>query len=203
MAERSIFNVDQFKAAMVGGGARANQFFVALSFPSYVTQGGAAAAQAAFLVNATTLPGSIVQPTLVPYRGREVKFAGERIFNPWQIQVMNDTTFNIRNSFERWMAGINGLQNNSGRTNPRDYQANITVTQLDRNNNPLKVYTLASAFPTEISDINLSYADNDTIETYTVTFQYQHYTTALDTALSLGNLVNNTVNIGNTLFGTR
>lgn len=201
MAERSIFNVDQFKAAMVGGGARANQFFVALSFPSYVTQGGAASAQAAFLVNATTLPGSVVNPTLIPYRGREVKFAGERIFNPWQIQVLNDVSFNIRNSFEKWMAGMNDLQNNSGRTNPRDYQTNVTVTQLDRNNNPLKIYTLHSAFPVEVSDINLSYADNDTIETYTVTFQYQHYTTGIDNALSIGNTINNTVNLGRSLLG--
>lgn len=201
MAERSIFNVDQFKAAMVGGGARANQFFVALSFPSYVTQGGAASAQAAFLVNATTLPGSVVNPTLIPYRGREVKFAGERIFNPWQIQVLNDVSFNIRNSFEKWMAGMNDLQNNSGRTNPRDYQTNVTVTQLDRNNNPLKIYTLHSAFPVDVSDITLNYGDNDTIETYTVTFQYQHYTTGIDNALSIGNTINNTVNLGRSLLG--
>ena len=201
MAERSIFNVDQFKAAMIGGGARANQFFVALSFPTYVTLGGAATAQAAFLVNAAALPGSIVQPTIVPYRGREVKFAGERIFQPWTITVMNDVSFNIRNSLERWMAGINGLQDNTGRTNPRDYQTNLTVTQLDRNNNPLKIYTLASAFPVDLSVITLNYGDNDTIEQYTVTFQYQHYTTSFDTALSVGNVVNNTIGGGGSIFG--
>lgn len=189
MAERSIFNVDQFKAAMVGGGARANQFFVVLNFPGYVTTGSAAAAQGAFLVNSAALPGSIVNPTIVPYRGREVKFAGERIFQPWTITVLNDVSFNIRNSLEKWMAGMNGLQDNVGRTNPREYQANLTVTQLDRNNNPLKIYTLNSAFPVDISDIQLNYGDNDTIETYTVTFQYQHYTTQYDTALSIGNAI--------------
>ena len=189
MAERSIFNVDQFKAAMIGGGARANQFFVTLNFPGYVTQGSAASAQAAFLVNSAALPGSIVNPTIVPYRGREVKFAGERIFQPWTITVMNDVSFNIRNSLEKWMSGMNGLQDNVGRTNPREYQANITVTQLDRNNNPLKIYTLASAFPVDLGDIQLNYGDNDTIETYTVTFQYQHYTTQFDSALSIGNAV--------------
>jgi len=201
MAERSIFNVDQFKAAMIGGGARANQFFVALSFPTYVTLGGAATAQAAFLVNAAALPGSIVQPTIVPYRGREVKFAGERIFPPWTITILNDVSFNIRNSLERWMAGINGLADNTGRTNPRDYQTNLNVTQLDRNNNPLKLYTLHSAFPVDLSDITLNYGDNDTIEQYTVTFQYQHYTTSFDTALSVGNVINNTVGSGGSIFG--
>lgn len=195
MAERSIFNVDQFKAAMIGGGARANQFFVTLNFPSYVTLGSAASAQAAFLVNAATLPGSIVNPTIVPYRGREVKFAGERIFQPWTVTIMNDVSFNIRNSLEKWMAGMNGLVDNTGRTNPREYQANLVVTQLDRNNNPLKIYTLASAFPVDLGDIQLNYGDNDTIESYTVTFQYQHYTTSLDNALSVGNVIGNTLNI--------
>ena len=201
MAERSIFNVDQFKAAMIGGGARANQFFVTLAFPSYVAFGGAATAQAAFLVNAAALPGSIVQPTIVPYRGREVKFAGERVFQPWTISIMNDVSFNIRNSMEKWMAGMNDLQNNNGRTNPRDYQVNISVTQLDRNNNPLKIYTLASAFPVDLGDISVNYGDNDTIETYTCTFQYQHYTTTFDSLLSVGNVVNNTIGSGQGVFG--
>lgn len=200
MAERSIFNVDQFKAAMVGGGARANQFFVSLSFPSFVSLGGAATAQAAFLVNSTTLPGSIVNPVLVPYRGRDVKFAGERKFNPWSITVLNDVSFNIRNSMEKWMAGINGLVNNSGRTNPADYQVNLQVTQLDRNNNPLKIYTLHSAFPVDIGDIQVDFGQNDTIETYTVQFEYQHFTTSFDTALSIGNTVNQVANAGQGVF---
>jgi hypothetical protein len=193
MAERTIFNVDQFKANMIGGGARANQFFVGLIFPSYVTAGLLATEQSAFLVNAAALPGSIVNPTIVPYRGREVKFAGERIFQPWTITVLNDVSFNIRNRMEEWMNGMNGLQDGTGKTNPRDYQTNLYVTQLDRNNMPLKSYTLHSAFPVDMGDIQLNYGDNDTIETYTVTFQYQHYTTNFDDALSIGNVINNTI----------
>jgi hypothetical protein len=184
--ERSIFNVDQFKTAMVGGGARANQFFVALNFPSYVATGSAAAAQGSFLCSAASLPGSVVAPTIVQYRGREVKFAGERTFAPWSVTIMNDASFIIRNSFEKWMDGMNGLQNNNGRTNPRDYQKPMYVTQLDRNNQPLKNYEIIDAFPIDMSDITLNYGDNDTIETYTVTFQYQYYTTNFDTEFSIG-----------------
>jgi hypothetical protein len=187
MSERSIFSVDQFKASLLGGGARANQFFVALTFPGYVSLGSLATAQGAFLVNSAALPGSIVNPTIVPYRGREVKFAGERIFQPWTITVYNDVTFNIRNKLEQWMAGMNALETGGGKINPREYQSEIFVTQLDRNNQPLKVYQLAGAFPVDLGDIQLNYGDNDTIETYTVTFQYQHYTTKFDSLLSLAN----------------
>ena len=201
MAERSIFNVDQFKAAMVGGGARANQFFVALNFPGYVATGSVAAAQAAFLCKAAVLPGSIVAPATVQYRGRAVHFAGERTFQPWTITIMNDVSFAIRNAMEQWMSGMNGLENNLGRTNPREYMANLAVTQLDRNNNPLKIYTIHSAFPTDLGDISVNYGDNDTIEEYTVTFQYQHYTTVFDTALSVGNAVNSTIGAGRGVLG--
>ena len=201
MAERSIFNVDQFKAAMVGGGTRANQFFVGLNFPSYVGVGAAASAQGAFLCSATSLPGSVVNPTIVQYRGREVKFSGERTFAPWTVTIMNDVSFNIRNAFEQWMDGFNGLVNNSGRTDPRQYQANLAVTQLDRNNNPLKFYTLFSAFPIDMSEIALNYGDNDTIETYTVTFQYQHYTSPFSGALSGGNVLNNVFGGGRGILG--
>jgi hypothetical protein len=187
MAERSIFNVDQFKAAMVGGGARANQFFVQLSFPGYVSGGAFAATQAGFLVNAAALPGSVVNPTIVPYRGREVKFAGERTFAPWTITILNDVSFNIRNSLERWMEGMNGLANNLGRTDPRQYQADLYVTQLDRNNNPLKIYELKAAFPVDLGEIALNFGDNDTIESYTCTFQYQYYQTPASGLLSVGN----------------
>jgi hypothetical protein len=196
MAERSIFNVNQFKAFMVGGGARANQFFVNLSFPGYVGGGTIATAQAAFLCSATSLPGSVVNPTIVQYRGREVKFSGERTFAPWTVTIMNDASFNVRNKLEKWMEGMNGLANNNGRTNPQEYQKDLNVTQLDRNNNPLKIYSIKSAFPVDLSEVALAYGDNDTIETYTCTFQYQHYQTQFDTLLSVGNTVNNTVGAG-------
>lgn len=177
MAERSIFNVDQFKAAMVGGGTRANQFFVALSFPTWVIPGNASAPQASFLCNAASLPGSVVNPAIVQYRGREVKFAGERIFQPWTVSIYNDVTFSVRNSFESWMNGMNGLKDNYGYTAPFEYQSNLAVTQMDRNNQPLKMYTIYSAFPIDLSEIQLNYGDNDTIETFNVTFQYQHFET--------------------------
>jgi hypothetical protein len=201
MAERSVFNVDQFKAAMIGGGARANQFFVSLTFPDYVSVGGLATGSAAFLVSAAALPGSVVAPTIVQYRGREVKFAGERTFAPWTITVMNDVSFGIRNALERWMAGMNGLTDNAGYTAPGTYQKQLNVTQLDRNNNPLKNYKIEGAFPIDLSDITLNYGDNDTIETYTCTFQYQHYTTSFDGQLSVGNVVNNTIGRGKSIFG--
>ena len=173
----STFNVERFKSALTNGGARPNQFAVQLSFPTYVTGAALAVARAPFLVSVAELPGQTVNPAIVQYRGREVKFAGERTFAPWTITVMNDSDFSIRTAMEQWIQGMNENEFNIGILQPELYQTNIEVEQLDRNDSVLKRYTLYSAFPTNISEVPLSYAQNDVIEEFQVTFQYQHWRT--------------------------
>ena len=113
----------------------------------------------------------------VPFRGRQIKIAGDRTFADWSIQVLNDTNFKLRNAFERWQNGINNMTDNEGLSNPVDYQVDAFVDQLDRNGNTLKSYTLRGAFPVDISAIDLNYETNDEVETFGVTFQYQYFET--------------------------
>jgi hypothetical protein len=72
---------------------------------------------------------------------------------------------------------MNENEFNVGILQPELYQTNIEVEQLDRNDAVLKRYTLYSAFPTNISEVPLSYAQNDVISEFQVTFQYQHWRT--------------------------
>jgi hypothetical protein len=67
------------------------------------------------------------------------------------------TNFKLRNAFERWQNGINNMTDNEGLTNPVDYQVDAFVDHLDRNGNTIKSYTLRGAFPTSISEIDLTY----------------------------------------------
>ena len=166
-------NINDFKARLSGGGARANQFKVTLPFPGYSAVGGETA-DLAFLCSATSIPGSNVA---VPFRGRVLNIAGDRSFNPWSVTVMNDTDFKLYRAMERWMNGINNMTDNEGLTNPVDYQVDIFVDQLDRNGATLKSYTLRGAFPTSLADIDLSYSDNNSIETFTTSFTYQYFET--------------------------
>ena len=167
-------DISKFKGLLGAGGARPNQFRVLLSFPSYVTVPNP---EYSLLVTGAAVPASNVNPTLVQYRGREVKLAGERIFDPWTITIVNDTEFSLRRPFEEWMNGMNNLVDNTGVLTPRDYQIDLEVEHLDRNDEVLQTYKLHSAFPINMSEIALQYGQNDVIEEFTVTFQYQHYTT--------------------------
>lgn len=166
----------EFKSAMSGGGSRPNNFRVELTFPSIVAGTNEAARKAQFLCHATTLPGSNVGVAMAAYRGRDVPLAGERTFQPWSINVYNDTDFAIRDAFESWMNRINDVKENTGVTNPMLYTASITVHQLDRNGLVLKSYTLSDAWPTNIGEIQLDFSANTQIESFPVTFVYTYWT---------------------------
>ena len=167
----SILN---FKENLTGGGARANQFRVSINFPS-IANAGNAGDKAQFLCNATSLPGSTIGIAPVFYRGREVKIPGERTFQNWQITVINDTDFTIRNAFEGWMNQINDVEENSGIIDPNTITSQMQVTQLDRNNAELKNYSFVDVWPVNLSDIQLSFADNDKIEEFQVELAYAYW----------------------------
>jgi hypothetical protein len=174
----SVFNVERFKSALTNGGARPNQFYVELSFPTYVAGANIAVARAPFLVSVAELPGQTVNPAIVQYRGREVKFVGDRVYAPWTVTVLNDAEMSIRTSIEQWMGGMEDNVNKFGRLQPSEYQRDASVYQLDRNGNILKSYKLVNAFPVDLSPVGLDFGANDQISTFTVTFQYQHFVTS-------------------------
>src|SRR6056300_469217 len=167
-------NINDFKAKLAGGGARANQFKVIMPFPGYAQVGGEIE-DLAFLCQGAQLPAMSLTNIDVPFRGRQVKIAGDRTFADWTITVLNDTSFKLRNAFERWQNGINNMTDNEGLTNPVDYQVDAFVDQLDRNGNTIKSYTLRGAWPLNISAIDLDYDEKTEIETFTVELQYQFY----------------------------
>ena len=169
-------NINEFKSRLRGGGARPNQFKVTLPFPGYASVGGETS-DLAFLCRATALPGQTIPSFDVPFRGRLLKLAGDRTFEPWTITVMNDTDFKLYRAFERWMNGINNMTDNEGITNPSDYQVDIFIDQLDRNGATLKSYTLRGAFPTALDDIALDYGTNNAIEEFGCSFTYQYFET--------------------------
>ena len=165
MATRNQLNppplrkITDFKSKLTGGGARSNLFECELAFPQAVNVEGLndILNKARFLVKAANLPASNVAPIEVPFRGRVLKIAGDRTFDTWTITIINDTDFAIRSAFEKWMNTINRVSDNTGTTNPADYQADAFVFQLDRSGETLRKYKFYDVFPTQVAPIELSY----------------------------------------------
>lgn len=166
--------IDQFKAQLIGGGARANQFRVILNTPSGIAT-GLIAANAQFMIRSAALPGQTITEIPVQFRGRQLYLAGDREFETWTTTVLNDTDFAIRNGIERWMNGINDLQTNTGVTNVTEYTADMVVQQLDRDDAVLKQYVLTSCWPTAISAIDLNMDTASEVETFEITWRYTSF----------------------------
>jgi hypothetical protein len=164
--------IDAFKTnALRNGGARANLFEVEL------TGGIGDGRLFSFMCKGAQLPGSVIAQIDVPYRGRQLKVAGDRTFENWTVTVFNDNENKLRGEFEEWMNSINAHESNTGILSPSAYYAQLKVTQLDRQNRPTKAYKIVDAFPVNIGAIDLSYDANDAIEEFTVEFAYQYWTT--------------------------
>ena len=167
--------IDDFKANLIGGGARANQYRVTITPPPGIAI-GLDVRRSSFLVTASNLPEQTLGEIAIPFRGRQIYIAGDRTTaETWTTTFMNDTDFMIRDAMERWSNGINDLADNTGVIAPADYQTDLTVEQLDRDDTVLKTYIFRSAWPTTIGLIELSNEQADAIETFDVSWRYQHF----------------------------
>ena len=180
--------ISQFKAALIGGGARPNLFEVEMTtLPDGIAWD---ADSFRYMCKAATLPASNIANIDIPFRGRIFKVAGDRTIDPWTVTIINDEGFKLRNAFEEWTDKIAKLENNLGATDPQAYMTNAKVYQLGRgssassktntgtSNAVLKEYEFIDIFPTAVGAIDLSYDSTDAIEEFTVDFQVQSYTFA-------------------------
>jgi len=175
--------IDDFKSALVGGGARANLMRVNLSWPNADIQGDAnlnfgGDALHSFMVKGAQLPGRTINSVPVPFRGRELKVSGDSTFEDWTITVINDNNFAIRNAFERWQDAINSAASNISARGVdagvlASYTANLEVEQLGRNGDVIKRYVVTGAWPTTVDAIDVGFDNADTIEEFGVTLAYQ------------------------------
>ena len=168
-------NIDDFKANLIGGGARANQYRVTITPPPGIAI-GLDVRRTSFLVTASQLPASTLGEIPVPFRGRNIYVSGDRPApEAWTTTFMNDTDFMIRNAMERWQNGINDYAENTGVISPADYQTDLTVEQLDRDDTVLKTYIFRNSWPVNISQIELTSEAADTLEEFECTWRYQHF----------------------------
>ena len=167
--------IDDFKANLIGGGARANQFRITITPPPGIAI-GLDVRRTSFLVSAAAIPSIEMAFIGVPFRGRNIQYPGDRA-DPadWTVTFYNDTDFMIRNAMERWQNGINDFANNTGVIAPADFQTDLQVEQLDRDDTILKTYILRNCFPVSIDAIDLSNDAVDAIETFSVNWKYTHF----------------------------
>lgn len=146
--------------------SRANRFEV---------QGNILGGDISFLAKGASLPGATLGIMEVPYQGRMIKLAGDRVYDDWDITVYMANDADIRTRIDEWMATALGHETNIGALAHQQYKEDLTVKQLDRAGSPIMTYKMIGCMPTVLGPLELAWDTNDTPAEFTLTLAYDYY----------------------------
>ena len=163
-------NINDFKAALSLGGARANLFQVVISTPPV-----GSLSNFKFLCKTSTIPTSVIAPISIPFMGRDIKMAGDRTFDTWSTTIINDENFQIRDTLEQWLNRIKSHENlYQFATKTSDYKRTATVTQFSKGGDSLKSYEFNNVWPTSLTEIPLDMSNGE-IEEFSCVWNYDYW----------------------------
>ncbi len=177
------FNINRFRQyGLPGGGARPSLFEV--NFPLIPGAGAVGGGsnnteiqRLSQLIQAASLPDSVVDQVDVAYQGRRIKFSAERVFADWRVAIINDEDFSARDMFEAWSNSINMLVDNI--TPGADLTAykldGVEVFQLSKGGTSagpdiIRSYMFFGMWPKSVGDIQLNWGQTNQIEVFEVVF---------------------------------
>lgn len=165
------FNINTFLSTMKGDGARPNLFEIFIPYlgPDF-----------SFRARASALPSSTLGTASTFYFGRQAKFAGNRVFGDWTINILldeSDFDVGIRSQLEIWSNLLNSHVGNvrtTGQVDPAAYQHDGWVYQYSKDGTRrIAEYQMKGCFPTDVGAIPLDWGANDQIAEFSVTFAMQ------------------------------
>lgn len=170
------FSPQQFKAQLTMGGARANLFEFRIALPGIAQNSGAASEKITFMAKSASIPESSMPSIPVPYFGREIHVAGDRTFSPFNVTVINDEDYLVRNALESWSNAIKNHQANITQLlRPLDYKVDFEVIHYGKDSRVIKEYKFIGGYPTEIGAMQLDWGANNQITEFPVTFVYDYW----------------------------
>ena len=170
------------------GGTRNHRYkFIDGSFPAMAGAGSLKLSK--YTVRALEIPPSQLNPIRIPYRGRILKWPGDRLYFPWTIRILDDQQAgglsSVWEAFHTWSNGMNDHVTNvhdtpgAGSSGTLPWATDWTIAQLDEQGdepaNVIKEIKLVGCWPTVIGPINLDANSIDTLVEFTVTIEYQWY----------------------------
>lgn len=174
-------NITEFKHQLLDGGARPSLFEMTIDFPprlAALDMVAPAQNKTRFHCRVSEIPGTQHTPITIKFAGREVKYAGQRVYNNITITVLNDEAFTVRRGLEAWFEAINTRESNrSNLPSPTSfgYAGTGTVYQYNKNGVKVRGYKLIDLFPVTLAAIPLDWSNDGAIEEYTCEFAYQYW----------------------------
>lgn len=169
-------SLGQFKGKF-GQGIRPNLYTVTSSGGFELTE------DEALLIKAAAMPSASLGVVTIPFKGREVKRAGDRTFTDWTISVLCDDANAIHEKFIQWSQGFMGLADTTRGLSyaqwtvaPLSVAASGTGTQtIAASDIAGKAITLVDCWPSEVGTIDFSYDSTDAVAEFSVTIGFDHW----------------------------
>ena len=172
------------------GGNRSHLYDVTLNWPDAIGGGGGNPKTVddlnRFTVRAVNLPPSQINPIRVPYRGRILKWPGDRVYFPWTFRVLDQEAGNRSSVWKRlheWSNQINNHKTNISRDDWDKFVATWTIEQIGygtqgnaTGDGVVKSVKLYDCWPTSIGPITMDSNAIDTLVEFTVTVEYSYFT---------------------------
>lgn len=169
------FNITEFTSNLAFGGARSGLFSVSMLNP--IDSSADRALQ--FMCRATSIPQREVTKIPLPYFSRNIYVAGVTENYPdWEITIINDEDWAIRDAIESWSHAINapiGNVRTTGTSSPIEYKTSADVLHYSQTGEVLRHYKMTGVWPTNIANIPLDWG-TDEVMSYSVTFSMDYWT---------------------------
>lgn len=177
-------NIQGFRAGF--SSSRSNRYKITGEMPNNL---GTLDNSFTLYAKSVSFPGSQIGMIPVSYQGRVIKFAGERQFAEWSVQVYDVSTNNttagtvdIRTKLEQWIEDCDGANTHKQRFN--NAATTVWTVQFDDiDGNTIggntvsynKTMQLYNCWPIDISAIDLNYEAADSFAEFTLTFAYDYH----------------------------
>lgn len=163
-------SIADFRAQLPGQGSRPSLFYVRITNPIDPSADNLVE----FRCKAAELPAERLNVTPVGYKGRKIKVAGESEYGDWQVTIINDEDFAIRDQLEAWKNAINGRVSNV--MSDYGYASVGIVTQQDKQGNDIRSYRFHNIWPSMIESMRRDWDATNQIDQYGVTFTLDYFT---------------------------
>ncbi len=157
-----MFHIDDFKANFLGG-ARPNRFEIEIpSLPD----------KARFLLKSGSIPGANIGEIIHNYQGNQIKFAGDKTVNDWEVTLILDEDYAGFNEIEAWHNMTRNNGSSLGAAHHSEYKKECYITHFSQNGDVIAKYKLFGAWIKTIPDTALSWDTVDAAIEVPITISY-------------------------------
>ena len=164
------FNIDAFRSNYADL-ARQYTFVIHLNNPF----GSLTTEAMKYLVNASSMPGSTIDPIEAHWQGNIMPLASTHTFEDWTVTFKCDAKAQVRKDLLTWQKSIHDPKTNLHAA-PNTYMVDQEAWQLDTSGNPVHKIKLVGAWPTVVGELTLDYSAKD-LATFDCSFRYIRHET--------------------------